>query len=221
MATATQKLESITNDEEQLSSDIENKSTAAETSSTPEHVDEKYIMVFDVEHTGCTDAHILQLSWGLYKRDGNLIETKDYFLKISKHIFIHPRAIEKHKITCEVLLQKTNTLELTELLKQFTTDVSRCETLVAHNVKCDLKTLNNELFRNNMSELNASTYCTMAQSKTFCNSKDKRGSMKFPTLNELHQKLFNVPMDSTQAHNSCYDVEICAKCYFKYINMNI
>ena len=100
-------------------------------------------------------------------------------------------------------------------------DVSRCETLVAHKIKSDLKTLNNELLRNDMDEINVNTYCTMEQTKQFCNSKDKRNRLRYPRLDELHQKLFTSPLDNTMAHNSCYDVEMCAKCYFKYRNMNI
>ena len=73
----------------------------------PEHVDETYIMVFDVEHTGCTDAHALQLSWGLYKRDGNLIETKDYFLQISNHRFISSATSMNCKNKNDVLAQNS------------------------------------------------------------------------------------------------------------------
>ena len=179
------------------------------------------IMVFDIEHTGCTEVFILQLSWGLYKRDGTLIEMKDYFLKPNNIMYIHPRAIEKHKITYEALLQKPNTLEISELLTKFTADALRCQTLVAHNMKSDLNTLNKELLRNSMNEINVNTYCTMEQTKRFCNSKDKRNRVKNPRLDELHQKLFNSPIDSTMAHNSCYDVEICAKCYFQCKDMKI
>ena len=182
---------------------------------------EPLTMVFDVEHTGCTFAYILQLSWGLYKRDGTLIEMHDYFLKPDGHIYIHPRATEKHKITYEILIQKPNTLPIQELLTKFMADVSRCEKLVAHNMKSDSKTINNELLRYGMDHINASTYCTMEETKKFCSCKDIRGRLKFPRLEELHQHLFNSPLDDTMTHNSCYDVEMCAKCYFKCRNMNI
>ena len=62
IATATQKLEGLITDES-VPSDTDNKSTTAE-SSTPL---EPPIMVFDVEHTGCMEQLVLQLSWGLYK----------------------------------------------------------------------------------------------------------------------------------------------------------
>ena len=182
---------------------------------------EKPIMIFDLEHTGCDEALILQLSWGLYKHDGTLIEMKDYFLKPTHEFFINERAIQIHKISYEILITKPNSLEILELLKTFIADVLICKTLIAHNIKSDLKTLNKELLRNDMNDINVDTYCTMLQTKKFCNSKDKINRIKFPTLNELHQKLFECSIDETKAHNSCYDVEMCAKCYFEFKNMNI
>ena len=179
------------------------------------------VIVFDVEHTGCSEAFVLQLSWGLYQRDGTLIKMKDYYLKPEGEIYIHPRASEITGITFETLLQKENVLPIQALLKEFANDVSNCEVLVAHNINNDIKTLNKEFVRHNMDELKANLYCTMAQTKKFCNCIDKRNRLKNPRLDELHQKLFNSPIESTRAHNSCYDVEICAKCYFKCKDMKI
>ena len=84
---------------------------------------------------------IPQLSRGLYKHDGTLIEMKDYFLKSPHGFFIHPRAVEIHKIPYELPINKSNNLEILELLKTFMADVLRCNTLIAHNCRCDLKIL--------------------------------------------------------------------------------
>ena len=65
-----------------------------------------------------------------------------------------------------------------------------------------------------MDDISITTYCTLYKSKQFCNCKDTRNRLTFTKLNELHEKLFNAPIDNTRAHNSCYDVEMCAKCYF-------
>ena len=97
---ATQTLELVVKD------DTIHSDTDSESIKNTDKTHELLTMVYDVEHTGCTDALILQLSWGIYKRDGTLIEMKDYFLRPDHEIFIHPRAIEIHKITYEALLQK-------------------------------------------------------------------------------------------------------------------
>ena len=99
-------------------------------------------------------------------------------------------------------------------------DVSQCETLVAHNFSIDIKTLNKELTRHNMDTVfNVNSYCTMAQTINYCGLKDVRGRVKNPRLSELYEKLFNEPIDTSKAHNSSYDVELCAKCYFKYLQL--
>ena len=68
MNNATQLLERIIEENSDVS-DIENKSIE-----NNNEENEKPIMVFDLEHTGCSETLILQLSWGLYKHDGTLIE---------------------------------------------------------------------------------------------------------------------------------------------------
>ena len=125
---ATQTLELVVKD------DTIHSDTDSESIKNTDKTQELPLMVFDVEHTGCTDAFILQLSWGLYKRDGTLIEMKDYFLRPDHEIFIHPRAIEIYKIPYEALLQKPNTLDFSELSEKIMKDASRCDILVAHNI---------------------------------------------------------------------------------------
>ena len=177
------------------------------------------VIVFDVEHSGCGDAYILQLSWGLYNNDGSLIKMRDYYLRPESEIYINPRASFVHGITYDTLLTKPNTLPINELLSEFVNDVLMCDVLVAHNINVDIKTVNRELSRHNIDILNVNSYCTMVKTKTYCNAKDVRGRLKNPRIDELHCKLFGEPNDAKQAHNSCYDVEICAKCYFQYISM--
>ena len=92
LAKATQTLERIIK-EDTTPSDTDSKSIK---DTDKQH--EPPIMVFDVEYNGCTEAFILQLSWGLYKRDGTLIEMKDYFLK------------PKHEISASTSLRETQNI---------------------------------------------------------------------------------------------------------------
>lgn len=106
--------------------------------------------MLDVEHTGCREACVLQLSWGLYQRDGTLIQMKDYYLKPEGDLYIHPRASEITGITFETLLLKETVLPIQALLKELATDVSHCGVLVSHNMNNGIKTLNKEFVRHNM-----------------------------------------------------------------------
>lgn len=56
--------------------------------------------------------------------------------------------------------------------------------------------------------------CTKEVSTDFCALPNSKGSgYKWPTLAELHKKLFNNEMK--EAHNAISDVQACAKCFFK------
>ena len=101
------------------------------------------------------------------------------------------------------------------------TDLTKCKTLVAHNMKSDLSTINNELLRCDMvNKIDMNICCTMAQTKTYCNCKVVLNRWKHKRrLDELYHKLFDEQVENTLTHNSCYDVEICAKYLFSKINI--
>ena len=65
-----------------------------------------------------------------------------------------------------------------------------------------------------VNKIDMNTFCTMAQTKEYCNCKDILNRLKQPRLDELYHKLFDEQVDNTLTHNSCYDVEVCAKCYY-------
>ena len=62
-------------------------------------------------------------------------------------------------------------------------------------------------------------YCTMRNGIELCNieKKNDEGEIykKFPTLLELHYKLFNVIPNNL--HNSLIDILICLRCFYKMI----
>ena len=61
---------------------IENETTPSESHTVDtENLYEPVIMVSDVEHTGCQEQLVLQLSWGMYKQDGALLEMNGYFVE--------------------------------------------------------------------------------------------------------------------------------------------
>ena len=95
---------------------------------------------------------------GMYKQGGTLLEIKYYYLEPTDFIYIYiyvyvcisPRASDTHHTTFEALLHKYNKLKLEILLNECMTDLTKCKTRVAHNMKSDLSTLSNELLRCDM-----------------------------------------------------------------------
>ena len=104
---------------------IESETTQSESTVDTDSIYESLIMVFDVEHTGCKEQLILQLSWGIYKQDGTLLEIKDYYLEPTDFIYINPRASNAHHITWGTLLQKPNKLNIGQMLNEFMSDLKK------------------------------------------------------------------------------------------------
>jgi DNA polymerase III epsilon subunit-like protein len=86
---------------------------------------------------------------------------------------------------------------------------------VGHNVGFDRPIVINEYIRlksrQNLSGL--PTYCTMKSTVEFCRIPRYGGGFKWPTLQELHRKLFGSPL--ALAHDAQADVRTCAKCFFE------
>ena len=89
--------------------------------------DTSFIMVFDVEHSGTCESHILQLSWGMYTKDGALVRSTDLYVKPDGYININPHVSKKIHLTYEELLSKSNSLPIKELLTLFMADASKCK----------------------------------------------------------------------------------------------
>ena len=78
------------------------------------------------------------------------------------------------------------------------TDLAKCKTLVAHNVKSDLSALNNELLRCDMvNKIDMNTFCTMAQTRQYCNCQYVLNRLTHPRLDELYHKLFDKQVGNT------------------------
>lgn len=85
--------------------------------------------------------------------------------------------------------------------------------LLAHNMNFDYNVLGAELIRaNRKATKKADRICTMLSSTDYCKLPGKYG-YKWPSLSELHIKLFGHDFDN--AHDALADVEATAKCFFE------
>lgn len=107
----------------------------------------------------------------------------------------------------------------------------RADRFVCHNFKFDMRLISilthrcseisNGQSRDMYQELKAKPYiCTMADRKVvnFCKAPfpSGRGGYKWPKLEELHQKLFNIPMSAKYAaHDALEDVKATRDCYYE------
>lgn len=189
-------------------------------------------IVFDTETTGLpqnykapiTDSdnwtRLVQLAWIEYDENGN--ETNRADLIVKPDGFVIPQdAIAIHRITNEKAHDKG--IPVKDALAQFTEALKRNHYLIAHNISFDEKIMGAEYVRAGMdySELYRIQHVdTKKETVSFCKVPRRGGrGYKWPTLTELHEKLFNKAFDD--AHDAMVDVEALARCFFELQNLEV
>jgi len=180
-------------------------------------------LFFDTETTGLPRSwreptsntenwpHIVQIAWVPSSDAGISGELKNYIIKPEG--FTIPRSASKiHGITTKRALAEG--VPIGVVLEEFTEAAKRSDLIIAHNMSFDEKMIEVELLRNQMpSKLQGmNKICTMKSATHYCDLPGPYGS-KWPTLSELHIKLFAT--DFQDQHNAAADVSCCAKCFFE------
>ena len=191
----------------------------------PRNFDIKNLKLYPIQNL----PYVIQLSYMVYDFSlDKIVESYNAYVKVPVEI---PEKITQltgiNKEKCQ-----TTGIEMKDILDKFHQAYIHSDCIIAHNLMFDRNMLLIELQRNreNFGNLdifkmfdnsynetyNISLICTMHMSKEFCNI-EKENSLgkyiKFPTLTELHEKLFNETPKNM--HNSLMDIFICLKCYLK------
>lgn len=184
-----------------------------------------YYLFFDTETSGLptnwkapiTDfsnwPRLVQLAYLLYDSEGTMILSRETVIKPNG--FIIPKgASDVHGITTELALR--NGKEIKDVLSDFEDNCLKSEYLVAHNINFDSKVMGSEFLRNTsknpIKEDSIRYRCTMTESTDFCGIEGPYG-LKWPTLSELHIKLFGEDFEG--AHDALADVEATARCFWE------
>jgi len=188
-------------------------------------------LIFDTETTGLPRSYnapmsdldnwprLVQLAWQLHDARGKLLSNKNYIIRPEG--FTIPFNAEKvHGISTKRALEEGH--DLKEILQIFREDVVQSTYLVGHNIGFDIHVVGSEYLRESlvmpfegMAELDTKDISTQ-----FCALPGgKGGKYKWPTLTELHQKLFGEGFGD--AHDAAYDVAATARCFFGLINQKI
>ncbi len=188
-------------------------------------------LIFDTETTGLPRDHrapltdtsnwprLVQIAWQLHKTNGHLLTHQS--LIVRPEGFTIPFNAEKvHGISTALALEEGK--PLSEVLNLFLADVKKSSLIVGHNIGFDLNIMGAEFYRSfgyNPLE-NLKFLDTKDASTDFCAIPGgKGGKYKWPTLTELHKKLFGVGFEA--AHDAAYDVAATAKCFFGLIKQGI
>ena len=178
--------------------------------------------------------HIVEFSYIIYDTDENdIVESFDTIVKINEDIIISKESITLHGITNKISAKDGSDIDV--VLNNFFHQLQNVDLLVGHNITFDINMVTIELLRlinddNIVKEekirykqnLHFLTnfkyiYCTLKESIILCNIKsvNKFGKeyIKFPRLNELHEKLFEITPN--KLHNSFNDILVTLRCFMK------
>lgn len=188
-------------------------------------------LIFDTETTGLpknynapfhdTDnwPRMVQLAWQLHGASGELIDAKNFIVQ-PEGFDIPFNASKIHGITTERAQKEGHPLD--EILDVFQMALSKSEFLVGHNISFDVNIVGCELFRKGRALVlsKKKTIDTKDESTTYCALPGGMGGkFKWPTLTELHQRLFGSSF--SQAHNASADVEATARCFLELLRLGI
>lgn len=186
-------------------------------------------LIFDTETTGLplnfnapvTDVnnwpHMVQLAWQLHDVHGKLLESGNYLVRPDGKFTIPFNAAKIHGITTE--LAQANGHDIKEVLENFRLVLDKASFLIGHNISFDEKIVGSEYYRHYGDDtvMDGQYIDTKNDATTeYCQLPGgKGGKFKWPTLNELHFKLFGEHFSS--AHNAAADVEGNARVFLECV----
>ncbi len=186
-------------------------------------------LIFDTETTGLprdysapiTDfdnwPRLVQLAWQLHDHTGKLMSSGNYIVKPEG--FTIPFNSEKiHGISTKKAQVEGHDLEF--VLKEFRKDMDKAYFLVGHNVSFDESVMGAEYLRKKIPSaiIDKPKIDTKDESTQYVAIPGGRG-FKWPTLGELHHKLFNVGFED--AHDAAADVEATTRAFLELIRLGI
>lgn len=180
-------------------------------------------LFFDTETTGFPKSfkapvsdldnwpRMVQIAWLLFDGEGQELSASEHIVR-PEGFTIPAAATKVHGITTEMALERG--APLGSVLDEVVEGLEKAEVLVAHNMSFDEKILGSELLRASHPNVVAKRKrrCTMRESTRYCQLPGRYG-YKWPTLQELHGKLFDE--DFENAHQALADVRACARCFFE------
>lgn len=189
------------------------------------------MLFFDTETTGKPKDYrasyedldnwprIIEIAWRLIDEAGNQISAHRYLIKPDGWIMPTDEFWIKNGFTQEENLEKGH--PIAEVLDLFLADCHSADFLVAHNVGFDHPLTWAEILRaGKQPRTGMVKICTMMKTIKYVGAKYTNGRAgKFPSLTELHTKLFGTGFDG--AHGAEADMIALVNCFFKLVELGI
>ena len=165
-------------------------------------------LFFDTETTGLPRNYnapvsdidnwprVVQIAWTVTDETGTELRFQSFIIR-PDGFEISPAASRIHGISTDTALREG--VEIKSVLATLATDLSKAKTLVAHNIAFDERVVGAEFHRIGLkkSPLKGKTQiCTMRSSTDYCQISGGPYGYKWPTLEQLHKKLFDAKLEA-------------------------
>jgi DNA polymerase III subunit alpha len=187
-------------------------------------------LIFDTETTGLPQNYsapltdfdnwprCVQLAWQVHDETGKKVSSGDYIVKPDG--FTIPFNSEKvHGISTQRAHEEG--IPLNEVMDIFNRDLEKCTFVIGHNLEFDLSIMGSEYLRmerdNPLSQ--KVPIDTKDEATEYCAIPGGRGRYKWPTLAELHDKLFEIGFE--EAHNAAADVDATARAFLELVRIGV
>lgn len=158
-------------------------------------------------------ARIVSISWIVADENAEFVKQAYHIIRPLDFIIDNDsKGTSIHGITKEIAEEKG--IPWHTMYDEFIEDLSRCSTIVAHNIQFDISVMLSEMFRYNKQDgitamLEKSRLCTMKMGRTAMAQK------KAPKLSELYQYMYGEEMKN--AHDASFDTKYCYMCLVKML----
>ena len=161
---------------------------------------------------------LVQIAWAAYGEAGNWVATEAHLVYPAAFV-IPAAAIRIHGIS--TARAKSEGQPLGWVMERFLHAMGEYgRVLVGHNVAFDRNVVAAEMYRLGYPKDTVQKefcamrqICLMTSTAAFCRFPGRFGKPKYPTLGELHRKLFGE--EPRRCHRALADVETTARCFFR------
>ncbi len=152
---------------------------------------------------------INQIAWTVYDKNGYKLCSKNFFIK------------GEPSLTNDTIIYPIQRAPIHITIGRFIYDLNKCDVIVGHNVKYDVRVILSEIFRLGLDTgtlENIKQFCTMEKGIELCGFETEWGD-RFPKLQELYTKLFHRPFNN--AHDAFFDVQATTDCFCEIVKRSL
>jgi DNA polymerase-3 subunit alpha len=159
---------------------------------------------------------MIQLSWLAYNEERELINSRNDIIK-PKGFTITEEIEKKYHLNQEKSI--ADGVDIKEALMPFAEAIKEAKYVISFNQTFNNGVIGAELYRASINHIleHSNNYCLMQEATWFCKLKGKGPGYKWPSLQEIHKKIYNAEYE--HAGEAQADVAVTALSFFHLLDL--